>query len=88
VAYANFHSLHNELTEGQRQHLLKKYWAELQSVEQQLHKHTQSLHLFELKFAREELIQHYTPQLTQLATEIHLLRPHIPNPTSRTRIIY
>jgi hypothetical protein len=88
VAYANFHSLHNDLTEGQRQHVLKKYWAELQAVEQHLQRCQRSLHLVELQLAREELVQHYTPQLTQLANEIQLLRPQVPTPTSRARVIY
>ena len=75
VAYANFHSLHDELTEKQRQHLLEKFWTKLQTVEQHLQIQKQYLHLSELELARQELIQSYTPQLTQLSEEIRCLKP-------------
>ena len=75
VAYANFHSLHDELTEKQRQHLLEKFWTKLQTVEQHLQIQRQYLHLSELELARQELIQSYTPQLTQLSEEIRCLKP-------------
>lgn len=71
VAYANFDSLHNELTEAQRQHLLTKYWAELQSVEQRLHARAR----YELELAHQELIRDYTPQLTHVTETIRSLQP-------------
>jgi hypothetical protein len=75
VAYANFDSLHDHLTETQRQHILEKYWAKLQQVERYLQMQKQYLHLSELELAREELVQRYTPQFTQLSEEIQSLKP-------------
>jgi hypothetical protein len=75
VAYANFDSLHDQLTETQRQHILNKYWTKLQQVERHLQMQKQYLHLSELEIAREELVQRYTPQFTQLSEEIQSLKP-------------
>lgn len=81
VTFAHFHVLHNHLSEGQRQHLLKKYWTVLQRVEQHLQRHKQYLQLSELELARQNVIDQYTSQLTHLSDQIHALQPHAPAST-------
>jgi hypothetical protein len=74
LAFAHFAFLHHQLSEVQRLYFLRKYWAALQTVEQQLHRHRHTLQLAERELARQTLMDQSTVPLTHLADQIRALQ--------------